>query len=62
MKRLSLLTALFALALCIAVFAQNAYIGSNVQIHPVSDSYHYPVGETLHYSADWRIWRAGQAV
>ncbi|HEX8926175.1 MAG TPA: DUF3108 domain-containing protein [Terriglobales bacterium] len=62
MKRLPLLTALFALALCIAVFAQNAYIGSNVQIHPVSDSYHYPVGETLHYSADWRIWRAGQAV
>jgi len=26
-----------------------------------SDSYHYPVGETLHYSADWRLWRAGDA-
>jgi len=49
------------MALCFGVFAQTSFIGPSSQIHPVSDSYHYPIGETLHYSADWRIWRAGEA-
>jgi hypothetical protein len=61
MKRLACITALFALALGVALFAQSDYIGSNVRINPVSASYRYPIGETLHYSADWRIWRAGEA-
>jgi hypothetical protein len=29
-------------------------------IQPTSDSYHYP-DQTLHYDAEWRLWKAGMA-
>jgi len=38
-----------------------ASIGPAAQVRPVPENYRFPNGETLHYSADWRIWQAGEA-
>jgi hypothetical protein len=40
---------------------QVATIGPAAQVHPVPENYRFPDGETLHYSAEWRIWQAGVA-
>lgn len=40
---------------------QFASIGPAAQIRSTPDGYRYPNGEVLHYTADWRIWQAGEA-
>jgi hypothetical protein len=34
-------------------------IGPQSYIRPAPDSYHFPNGQTLHYTAEWRLWNAG---
>lgn len=36
-------------------------IGPQSYIRPVSESYRFPSGQTLHYAAEWRLWNAGIA-
>jgi hypothetical protein len=43
--------------------AQQASISAvpKASIQPASDSYHFPYNQTLHYDAEWRLWKAGMA-
>jgi hypothetical protein len=43
--------------------AQQASISAMPRgsIQPASDSYRFPNGQTLHYDAEWRLWKAGMA-
>lgn len=50
-----------AFLLATAGAQQVATIGPAAQVHPVPERYRFPNGETLHYSAEWRIWQAGVA-
>lgn len=36
-------------------------IGPQSYIRPAPDSYHAPAEQTLHYTAEWRLWNAGIA-
>jgi hypothetical protein len=36
-------------------------IGPQSYIRPTPDSYKFPNGQTLHYTAEWRLWNAGVA-
>jgi uncharacterized protein DUF3108 len=36
-------------------------IGPQSYIRPTPDSYRFPNGQTLHYTAEWRLWNAGIA-
>lgn len=36
-------------------------ISTGSALRPVPDSYKYPNGQTLHYTAEWRLWNAGTA-
>ena len=40
---------------------QQATIGPQSHIRPVADGYRFPNGQTLHYTAEWRLWTAGSA-
>ena len=42
--------------------AQQATISAvaPAAIEPASGSYRFPNGQTLHYDAEWRLWKAGQ--
>jgi hypothetical protein len=53
---------IFALLAAPALTAQQASISAEPQpvIQPASDAYRYPT-ETLHYDAEWRLWKAGTA-
>jgi hypothetical protein len=56
-----LLSILAATAFCCAT-AQQATISAmpKAVIEPASDGYRFPTG-TLHYDAEWRLWKAGSA-
>jgi hypothetical protein len=58
-KRILLLT--LAAALVQIVTAQQASISAvkRAEISPVSESHHFPNNQTLHYDAEWRLWKAG---
>jgi hypothetical protein len=45
-----------------ALYAQQASIsaGPHSAIEPAGDSFHFP-SQTLHYDAEWRLWKAGTA-
>ena len=59
----SIVRALLTIALSLAsVRAQEiATIGPAAQVASPRETYRYPNGETLHYTADWRLWPAGVA-
>lgn len=54
---------LFILALALApiLAAQQASISAQpkASIQPASDAYRFPNNLTLHYDAEWRLWKAG---
>jgi hypothetical protein len=56
-----LLFALAAAALIPLIAAQQATISAEpkASIQPVSDTYRFPNNQTLHYEAEWRLWKAG---
>jgi hypothetical protein len=58
-KRTVFLT--LAAALAPILFAQQATIsaGPKPLIQPASDAYRFPNNQTLHYEAEWRLWKAG---
>ncbi len=39
----------------------QAQIGPESHIKPLSGPYQFPNGQTLHYTAEWRLWTAGSA-
>ena len=45
-----------------ALYAQQASISASPHsaIEPASDTFHFPT-QTLHYDAEWRLWKAGTA-
>ncbi len=45
------------------LFAQQSTISSEpkASILPASDSHRFPNNQTLHYDAEWRLWKAGAA-
>jgi hypothetical protein len=64
LTRILLLTLAAALATgpWSAISAQQATIsaGPHSAIEPAGDSFHFP-SQTLHYDAEWRLWKAGTA-
>jgi hypothetical protein len=50
-----------ALALVSTASAQQATISAvpKAAIQPASDTYRFPNNQTLHYDAEWRLWKAG---
>jgi len=54
-----LLLTLAALAPLLA--AQQASISAQptASIQPANEAYHFPYNQTLHYEAEWRLWKAG---
>ena len=51
----------FAVLLVPVMTAQLATISnvSKAEIRPVSETHHFPNNQTLHYDAEWRLWKAG---
>ena len=39
----------------------DAKIGAAAHIEPLRPGFEFPLGQTLHYEADWRVWSAGVA-
>jgi hypothetical protein len=59
LKRILLLT--LAAAVAPILTAQQATISAVAKpvIQPASESYRFPNNQTLHYDAEWRLWKAG---
>jgi len=60
-KLKSILLLILAAVLIPAIAAQQASIsaGPKASIQPASDAYRFPNSQTLHYEAEWRLWKAG---
>jgi hypothetical protein len=52
---------MLAAALVPILCAQQASISNipRASIEPASESHHFPNNQTLHYDAEWRLWKAG---
>ena len=62
MKKLKPILLLILTAVLLPVIAaQQASISAEpkASIQPASDSYRFPNHQTLHYEAEWRLWKAG---
>jgi hypothetical protein len=59
LKRILLLTLTAAMAP--VMIAQQATISAmpKAEIKPLSEAHRFPINETLHYDAEWRLWKAG---
>jgi hypothetical protein len=56
-----ILVIIFAAAMAATVIAQQASISAQPKaaIQPASEAYRFPNNQTLHYEAEWRLWKAG---
>ncbi len=58
-KRILLLTLAAVLAPILTAQQASISAGPKASIQPASESYHFSNNETLHYEAEWRLWKAG---
>lgn len=59
LKRILLLTLVAALASILTAQQASISAAPTPSIQPASGAYRFPNNQTLHYEAEWRLWKAG---